>query len=208
MKKITAVLFVLLMVATILNAQDYKRYQYKSGEIHYKVSGMMNGTEDVYFTDYGMKEAKIDKTTMEMMGIKQNQNQKTILDGNTTYAIDYDKRTVTKMETPMLSMFPKGTDLTKGGEEMMTNMGGKKVGTGTILGKNCDIWEIQNLGSKIWIWNSIPMKTETNLMGMKISQEATDVKVDVSVSDEHFDIPKDFKVQTMNQQGNPMNFMK
>jgi hypothetical protein len=53
------------------------------------------------------------------------------------------------------------------------------------------------------------MNTETNFMGMSITQEATDVKVDVSVSDDHFEIPKDFKVQTMNQQqGNPMNFMK
>jgi len=187
MKKL---ILILLVVSTVISAQDFKRYQFKSGKVQYESTGSMSGTETMYFDNYGMLEVKETKATLEMMGIKQVTDTKVIMDGKWIYTLDNNSGEANKMENPLYSMFPEGGDLEKIGEEMMLNMGGKKIGTETLLGKECDIWEIKKLMSKVWVWKSIPIKSEVNMMGMNITQIATSVEVDISVSPDKFKIPE------------------
>lgn len=196
MKKL---LFVLLIISITISAQDFKRYQFKSGKVKYKTSGSMKGTETMYFDNYGMQEVKETKATLEMMGIKQITDVKTIMNDKWVYTIDNNSGKANKVENPLYSMFPKGTDLEKVGEEMMKNMGGKKIGTETLLGKDCDIWEIKKLMSKVWVWKSIPIKSEINMMGMKITQIATSVEVDIDVSPDKFKLPEGVEFKDMSK---------
>lgn len=188
-------LFVLLIISITISAQDFKRYEFKSGKVVYQSSGSMTGTETMYFDNYGMLEVKNTKATLEMMGIKQVTDTKVIMDGKWIYTIDKNSGETNKMENPLYSMFPKGTDLEKIGEEMMISVGGKKIGTETLLGKECDIWEIKKLMSKVWVWKSIPIKSEVNMMGMNITQIATSVEVDINVSANEFKIPEGVEVK-------------
>ncbi len=164
----------------------------------YQSSGSITGTETMYFDNYGMLEVKNTKASLDMMGIKQVTDTKVIMDGKWIYTLDKNSGEATKMDNPLYSMYPEGGDIEKIGEEMMTNMGGKKIGTETLLGKKCEIWEIQKLMSKIWVWKSIPIKSELNMMGMKITSIATSVEVDIDVSPDEFKIPEGVEFKDMN----------
>ncbi len=187
MKKL---ILISLLFSITVSAQDFKRYEFKSGKVVYQSTGSMNGAETMYFDNYGMLEVKNTKATLEMMGIKQVTDTKVIMDGKWIYTLDNNSGEANKMENPLYSMFPDGGDLEKVGEEMMINMGGKKIGTESLLGKECDIWEIEKLMSKVWVWKSIPLKSEVNMMGMNITQIATNVEVDIDVSADKFKIPE------------------
>ncbi|MEZ4887029.1 MAG: hypothetical protein R3E32_20025 [Chitinophagales bacterium] len=181
----------------------YKRYEVKSGIVEYETTGTMNsGKETLYFDDYGRKEAKYTQTTVTVpgMNMKQTSNQLTIMDGDWIYSIDLDKKTGFKMKPEMLEKMAKnkGNDLGKVGKEMLEQMGGKKVGEETVLGKNCEIWEMSSFGTKIWIWNNLSLKNETNMMGMEIKQLATKVETNVSIPTEKFEVPNDITISDEN----------
>ncbi len=137
-------------------------YQLKSGHIVYEMSGKREGTEEFYFDDWGVKEVSIKKTDIVSVfySVKtvQKENSKTIIIGNDCYAIDLNKNTGvktnfkpnlenTKVKSPLLRKINKSS---------FESNGAKKIGEGTILGKECEIWEAP--GKKIWFWKDIPLK--------------------------------------------------
>ena len=191
-------LFFILMLATLYSitiGQDFKRYQFKSGKVVYKMSGIQTGTETLYFDDYGSKEVHFNKSVMDIMGVKQKSNTQTIMEGKYIYTIDLEKNTGQKMENPLYEMFSDEDDLQKVGEDIMKKMGGKKVGTETLNGKECEIWEVQKMGGKIWVWNSLAIRTVVNMMGMNITQEAESIETDIDVSPDLFKIPKGIEIK-------------
>lgn len=161
--------------------QEFRRYGVKSGIIEYELSGAQSGKEIIYFDDWGYREAKYSETELSFGGFSQKTNTLTILEGKMIYSIDLTTNTGTKMENPMFAGL-NDDDPQKMGEQMMKQMGGEKTGTSTILDKTCDVWEIKQMGSKTYVWNSIPLKTEVN-MGMQINITA--------VSFEEGDVPQD-----------------
>jgi len=204
MKTRLYLLFVLFVIYSITNGQDFKRYQFKSGKVVYKLSGMMTGTETMYFDDYGRKEARFNESEMNMMGTKQKINRQTITDGKYIYSINKQNNTAQKMDNPIYTMFSKEDDLKKVGEDIMKKLGGKKIGNETIKGKNCEIWDVQKLGGKIWVWNSIAIKSDINMMGMKMTQIAESVETDIDVSPDLFKLPKGINIQDMGSMNNMM----
>jgi hypothetical protein len=157
----------------------------------------MTGTETLYFDNYGMEEIKTTKVVMEMMGIKQETSTKVIMKDKWIYSIDNTTNTANKLENPIYSMFPDGVSGDEIGEKMMVKMGGKKIGNETIDGRDCDIWELKKMMSKIWVWQTIPIKTEINMMGMNITQTATSVETDIPVMPSMFQIPAGIQIQEM-----------
>jgi len=188
----------------------YKRYEEKSGIIEFEISGTMNsGKESLFFDNYGRREAKHTQTTVTVPGLnmKQTSNQISIMDGDWMYNIDLDKKTGHKMKAPLLEELTEGQgtdDLGKVGKEMLKQMGGKKVGEEKIMGKNCEIWEVEGMGTKVWIWNGLSLKTETNMMGMIVNQIVTKIETNISIPNEKFEVPQGI---TMTE-GNPMDQLK
>jgi len=196
MKKICLVIIVLI-VTTSAYGQNLKRYQAKSGIIKYKVEGTSKGTEILYFDNFGAKEAKQAKLKTTAMGFTQENDQITIMNKATIIVADYKTKTYTKMPNPVFQITRQLEqnikDTEKFGEELMKSIGGKLVGTETVLGKPCKIWEVKNMSTKTWTYKFIPLKVELNIMGMKISYIATSIKLDVPVPAEKFKIPNGFK---------------
>lgn len=74
---------------------------------------------------------------------------------------------------------------------------GKKIGSGTLAGRECDIYEINetvngqvNKG-KVWLWNKNGFPLRTSLMIGSLATEMTmgDVEFDVPLADEMFQFP-------------------
>lgn len=180
MKQVKAVLklFVILFlsVSTIVYAQNKgKRYGLKKAHIEYKVDGtMQSGTEDLYFDDWGKREAKYSILKISMGGFSQETKSVTYTEGSWMYTVDLSTNTGTKSENPFLKNMDQ-EDLQDLGKDMMVKMGGKKIGEESVLGKSCEVWEVANMSSKVWVWNWIPLKTEVNMGGMKMVYTATKI---------------------------------
>jgi hypothetical protein len=189
--------------------QEMHRYKVRSAIVNYKVTGMQEGTETLYFDRWGMREARYTETEIKMMGMGVKTHNLTLLDGEFTYAVDLVKKTGTKAKTPMMEALMRkaeseNQDLTDIGKDMMVQMGGKVIGEEEILGKTCQIWEISNMKTKTWIWNGITLKSETNMMGTQTS-EATSIEVDVDIPEDKVTLPSDI---TIGDIGNPMDLIK
>ncbi len=178
----------LLSTPTIIHAKTAnspagvgKRYTIKQAAIEYKITGkMFSGSEELYFDRYGMREAKYSQQIINVMGMQQRNHTATFIDYEddaVIYTYDYQTKTGSRMESPLKDVVQK-KDVTELGKDMMVQMGGKKVGRGTVLGKACEIWEIKNMGTRIWLWNWIPLKTVTSMMGMEMTVEATKISLD------------------------------
>ena len=123
---------------------------------------------------WGAREAKYEMKTTKVGPMKTEENKVTFLEGAMAYTVNLKDNTGSKMENPMLKSF-EGQDLTEVGEKMMKQMGGKKIGSEKFLGKPTIIWEIKQMGTKSWVWKGVPLKSELNMMGMKISIVATKI---------------------------------
>lgn len=193
MNKIIA-LMVFVFAFTIAHSKDtgFKRYNVKSGIVVYQLSGMQKGTETLYWDDYGKREARYTESTISIFGMKKTTKQLTILDGEWSYTVNYDEKTVTKTSVEHLKQIAKGNNLLIAGEDFLEK-NGEKTGEETILDKKCDIWDLSDYSTKLWIWNSIPLKSETDMI-VKIALTAISLKINVKVPEDKFAYPKDFEL--------------
>jgi len=190
-----------------------KRYEVKSGMVTYKttISGKImgstisgTGTENLYFKDWGnleLKEARTSQTTTsKLFGKTSTQTEETHtmskLDNGKAYYVDFDRKIIMlqrDMTMEMNKMFADG-DVNKTGRAILEGMGGKIVGQGTILGYNCEIWEV--MGGKQWVYKGLPLKVEVKQMGITTITVATSAKFNVNVPDKYFELP-DFPIEEM-----------
>ena len=181
------------------NEINKKRYYVESAIIKYKISGNTTGTEDVYFDNWGERETKITKSVTEttFFGIKNKQEENTlnILDGDISYGIDLKKKTGVKTLNAgitTMSAMGNGRSPRTMGKDMLIQMGGKKIGEEEILGKQCEVWKA--LGTKLWLWKGIPLKISSNILGIKRTEEAVELKTNIQIDESIFAVPENIKI--------------
>jgi len=172
-----------------------KPYEIEEGRIEFELSGMTKGSEVLEFKDWGRKAATRSKHTVSIMGMTQETNQLTIIDGEWVYNVDLSKNLATKIKNPFYAHLSEqgSQSLPETGADMMKAMGGKEVGKDTILGKACDWWEIQQLMSKSCIWKGIGLKTIAGPPGMEIIHTAVNIKL-MKIPDSRFSLPPNVKI--------------
>jgi len=193
------------------NSPNFKRYNIEKGIVEYEISGSRTGKEILYFDNWGMREANYITAETSIGGFSIKENKITILDGEWTYNIDLDKKTGSKIKTPLLEELIEAAgdkDLGELGEEMLIRMGGKKIGKDELLGKTCDIWELQSLNTRSWVWNWITLKTEAKLMGISVVKTATKIDANASIPDEKFNIPAGIVITEGVDPGSILNKLK
>jgi len=209
MTKIAKVSLLILMGSSMLvaGASQMKLYDIKSGKVEYeiKVSGEIMGQKmqtigkkRVIFDDNGAKnlteENKIDKQTI--MGQKKITKTHTMayMKEGMVYHVDFKAKRIMRMENmaaAMGALMGGGKNMKQSGEEMMKKMGGKKTGTDKVLGYTCDVWEL--MGTKQCLYKGIPLRVETDVMGIKNREIATKAEFDISLSKDDFKMP-DFPI--------------
>lgn len=201
---------IMLVLPIVASAIDIKKYQVKSGIIEYKIEGTINGTETVYFDDYGIKEARLTKTVVKIFGISNETETLTITDKEWNYNIDLKEKTGTKMKNEQMKQMLDGLtqkEYEEFGKKMMTEMGGKLVGNESILGYNCEVWDVSKISSKTWNYKYVPLKTEVNMMGAT-TYLATSFKENVSIPADKFQVPKGIKVTEQEMPEGEMDMFK
>lgn len=162
---------------------------FKEGLIVYKVAGSMNGKKALYIKDYGQSKAEYYKVTVDMMGMSNTESSTTITTPDWVYTIDNTTKQGIKEVNPkkyLIKEFEKLSDSDKEIVAKNAEMAGKissdglqgemKKDAATINGYKCDM--VSLMGTKIYMFagTDIPVKTEGNTMGIKISEVATSIK--------------------------------
>jgi hypothetical protein len=170
-----------------------KRYGIKSGVIEYIITGSQEGTKTLYFDNWGMRQAEYTRSILSVGGFTKPLNLVNIIDGEYQYMINIDQNSGTKTRNPIL----KSIEQLKGqkgfnefGEQMLLSMGANKIGSESFLGKDCDVYEMKNTGTKLWVWEWLTLKSETKSGGLNINLTATRINEGGSVPKEKFKIPE------------------
>lgn len=166
-----------------------KKLPFESATVHYALSGTQEGAEDKYIRDFGREMATYRQATTVMMGMKMVNDTIEIQDADWMYSYDMKEKTGTKMTNPQKFMIEEYNKLTSAekkqvqknagtmGASFMKGMNGKMEQNVTkILGYSCDRTSV--MGSTIYMMHGspIPLKTETNMAGMKMASIATSFK--------------------------------
>ncbi|OGX27961.1 MAG: hypothetical protein A3D10_00200 [Omnitrophica WOR_2 bacterium RIFCSPHIGHO2_02_FULL_48_11] len=175
-------------VPVIVN--PHKRYLVESGIIEYVISGTQNGIEIAYFDRWGMREARYTRSETVGLGFS---NTLTVIDGEWIYMIDLDKRIGNKVRNELLKKALEQSspgDKVPLGKRMMAIAGGEKMDKELIVEKKCDVWQIVPQGRKFWMWNWIPLKSETKSETVDTTFAAASLQTGVMIPEEKFSIPE------------------
>ncbi|MEA1953194.1 MAG: hypothetical protein U9O24_02245 [Campylobacterota bacterium] len=216
MTKIINIGLTLLMSSSILLASDMRLYDIKSGKITYKITGSSNmmgmkstttGKKNVLFDNFGSLNLteESSKVKQSMMGELTTTKTHTMvyMKNSMIYHVNFDEKKIMRMDNfaaTMEALMDSGQNMKQRGEEMMIKMGGKKTGTDKVLGYTCDIWEL--MGTKQCIYKGIPLRVESNMMGILNTEIATNATFDIVLSKNDFKLP-DFPIYDM--QGNKLD---
>ncbi|MFC1745670.1 hypothetical protein ACFL35_16885 [Candidatus Riflebacteria bacterium] len=176
-------------------ADTQARYQLKSGIIKFKLKGVFEGTKTLYFDRWGMREAHYETRKMELSGQQKANKEKTLnlSDGKWFYSINLNKKTGIKNKKVLTPIKNIDAD--------MKRYRAKKTGSGSILGRKCDIWEInmKMAKNKTWMWKNIPLKTVVKTMGKTMSTAAIKIEENVVIPEDKFKIPAGIKITSMEE---------
>ena len=192
-------LFRLCLVAIVgffqyanLEAQELpweKKLPFESATIHYTISGVEQGEEVLYIRNFGKEQVRYSESTTKLMGMAVTEKSVEFVDADYVYSYDLQAQDGTKSINPQKYMAKAYADLTpvekKQVQKNATEMGGLLTeGLGgavhenatKILGYECDKINIMGGGATYIIHGtSIPLKTEMNMMGMKMVTLATSI---------------------------------
>lgn len=168
-----------------------KKLPFENATIHYTISGVEEGQEILYIRNFGNEQATYSESTTEVMGMAVSEKSLEFVDADYVYAYDLQAQEGTKNVNPQKYMAKAYGDLTpdekKQVQKNATEMGGLLTeGIGgamqenaiEILGYSCDKIDIMGGGATYIIHGtSIPLKTELNMMGMKMVTTATSIDI-------------------------------
>lgn len=170
-----------------------KRYGVKSAIVEYTVTGSQSGTKILYFEKWGMRQAEYTNSVLQIAGFTKSINLLNILADDSNIIIDLNKGTGTKTKNPvkkLISELQNQKSFGEFGEQILLKSGAMKIGKEKFLDRDCDIYEIKNAGTRIWVWKWIPMKTITKTSGIEINSIAKKIDINIPVPEEKFRVPE------------------
>ncbi len=188
----TVIICLMIIISGKFNfAQEpIKPYSFKTAIVSYEFSGSTSGTQTLYIKDYGWIQCEITQSVTKLFGQKEEKNEQKLTLGLDIYTWSAGATNGTKVRNTMLEglMQDPNFDLKEFTHAMMNGLGFRKTGTETLIGRTCDVWE--GSGATIWVWNDLAIKTEIKVLGQKTIITATDVQLNVPVSDNLFIVPR------------------
>lgn len=191
-KGLLTMMMVLLLPGMVFAGSDSpweKKLPFKKATIVYSLGGMQEGTETLYIRDYGKEMATYTETTTKMLGMTMKTQEIGITTPDYIYSYDLTEQTGLKSVNPQKYMIEEYNKLSKSekkqvkknsetmGISMTEGLGGEiEKNSSKILGYKCDKMTV--MGSTIYMIHDtqIPLKTEVNMMGMKMQIVATEIK--------------------------------
>jgi hypothetical protein len=175
-----------------------KPYAIESGVIKYKYTGDYEGTQTLYFKDYGLKE----RVEEDYINTKSPTHDKVNhifistpdkyifidLVGNTGYSARRNDTTTSLQGNLLRDLVTIGFDST------MRKNGYSRGGSRNVSGRYCQIYS-GGESSQFCFYKGINIKTEMRLgKDFHYTLEATDIQENASISDDQFQAPQNVKL--------------
>jgi hypothetical protein len=193
------------MTAGIATAKDSPwetRLPFKKGTIQYKITGSQNGTETLYIKDFGRTTARHQTVSMNLFGMTQTTEEIEITTPEWIYNVDLTDRTCEKSANPTKYMVEEFNTLSKKdkkkilkntekqGNQMIEGMNGSvQIKGAKVLGYTCDVVTVMGAKTYCFTGTSIVLKSEADIMGMKMTSTATDIQKGKPATT-HFQVPQ------------------
>lgn len=195
MKTILISAITLFLVVSFARAEDYKYFPEKSGILQYKLTGYMEGTQKVYFEDFGQKYI----IEQDMLYFGAPNKSKTFVVRDTSFSVDLIKNVGYKFQfienTNYLTFYKKTNDPNKAYQELYTSLGGKVIGKEKIKKVECEIWEMSNGLRKVWLGDGLVYKIELKESGKTGTFELYQIDHNITFEKDFFIKPNiDFKI--------------
>ena len=185
---------IMMLAAVTLFAQEenapVKKYGFKSAIVKLATDVMGQKVESTaYIDEYGAKECQ--KTKVDVPGMGSVESATISKDGK-TWSVNYTLNQVQEMDINPADQ-PNFLNLT---DEAKKKFKIQEVGTEKVLDKDCTVYTLETEAQgmtaklKVWCYKGFTMKTETEVMGMKVAAVATEFKEDAMVLPQVFDVPK------------------
>jgi len=174
-----------------------RRYRIESGRVEYSLTGSQVGTETIDFDRWGMREVQYVKAELTMGEKRREIEQLTIMDGEWMYHIDLTTGIGTRMPESMLSDLLERsgtTDMVEVSENSMREMGGVKSGTEEVAGRTCDVWTIEKMNTKNWLWKGLSLKMTTDMMGVHTVSTAVRIEEGKPIPPEKLLVPDNVEI--------------
>ena len=174
--------------------QKVQQYAIKSGYIEYALSGSTTGTKKIWWDNYGEKSRTEtrSKTVTKLFGMKSEDQAHTvdILVKDKYWSANLLEQTGQNGSIPFYAESHQAFEgMTKKEQEefadrAIESMGGQKMGSASVMGKSCDVVKI--MGSKIWIYKGLTLKSETKIMGIVSNETAVKFQAGQAVAASQF----------------------
>ena len=193
-----------------------KKLPFENATINYTINGLTNGSKILYIKDYGRTTAEYRNTTSTMFGMAQQQKEVNITTPDWVYTIDLLTGTGMKMVNPEKYFIEEFNKLSRNQQKTVIRntekmdlstvegmSGTLEKNAAKILGYRCD--KVGLAGSTLYIISDsdIPLKLETNMMGMKFEELATRIDKG-SVPAAKFNLPANVSITDDRQAGQMM----
>ena len=183
----------LMLVAVGLSAQEkapVKKYGFKSAIAKFATEVMGQAVEStIYIDEYGAKECQKAKVEVPGMGTMESG---VISKEGKTWNVNYTMKQVQEVAINPGDQ-PNFLDLN---EKKKKKFKIEEVGQEKVLDYDCTVYTLVttsgeiSANAKLWVYKGLPMKTETEAMGMKVTNVVTEFKEDAMVLPQVFDVPK------------------
>ena len=183
-----AVLFLPILAAAGNDNPWERKLPFENATINYTLSGNEKGSETLYIREYGKETATYHKATNTMMGQTMQNDTVNIQTPDWMYTFDLVKKSGKKNVNPQKYMIEEYNKLTSAeksqvmknaqemGVTMTKGMGGKiEKNAEKILGFDCDRVTVMGTTVSSIHETGIPLKSDTNMMGISMKKEATEV---------------------------------
>jgi hypothetical protein len=167
-----------------LSAQDSGNYPFKSGLIKYAIHGPAEGTEQIYFDDFGQRISYLKVTTHSGSSGLPADSLFIIIQHDSLFEYDLTNHKMLRQEKTSPAV---GVRFNIISPEMIDLLGYRLTGHEQIAGKTCDKFTGEN--GNLWVWNNIVLKSEIEIINTRLVTEATVIQVNTPVPDMYFKKP-------------------
>lgn len=186
---------------------EYRLYGEQNIYIEYEYGGGATGTKKQYIGNYGMYERTEDDFSVKMGEENRPVKQLVIRQDSIQYMIDLLEKVGRKGASQLEELKPMMVNFNAEQKknvnmELMRSMGGTKIGTETVLGKECEVYDVQGF-MKVAMWQGITMRSEMDMGGLTMTLTAKKIEMNPSLSLDMFTAPKDVKITEVSNSGMP-----
>jgi len=189
MKTIIKLTALLCLVINLGNKANAQKFAIKSGYVEYELTGSTTGIKKIWWDNYGVNSYTETQSVsvVKMFGITSETKEHIInvMKGENFWSANLEEGSGQKGVNPYYQMGKDFAESLSDAEikqlekQIMDALNAEKIGTESILGNTCDIFNV--MGAKSWIYKGIVLKSDANVMGIHNIETAVKFEKNITV---------------------------